>query len=124
MRSRHAAAEKAGAAAAAAEGRKQKRYGLGRGGVSVSPFCTESWGRMGDSAMAVMRQLAGQHARATGAQRSRTLQRWLAQLGVAMYRAMAETVAQACRPCLQDTQAAQVGTLFAVPDAADEGDLS
>ena len=123
QQSRSAAMATDGAAASGAEQRKRARYGEGRGGVTASPFCSESWGRLGDSAQGVLAQLASQHARAHGAPRSHTLQRWLAQLGIAMYRAMSETVAQARRPCASAEEHVQAeAACLAKPGAADQED--
>ena len=108
-------------AATAAEQRKRERYGLGAGGTSCTPMGLESWGRFGCSTQGVLDRLAVQHARFRNAPCARTLRRWRAELGVAMYRALAETVAAACR-CASN--ASQEGTQAVVEDASVESQRS
>ena len=84
-----------GAAAERAEQRKRTRYGVGINGVQCAPFGSETWGRMGASAYTILERLADQHAHHCCASKPRTLRRWLAELGVALNRAQAESVAQA-----------------------------
>ena len=86
-----------GAAVEEVEKRKLKRYGVGLGGVSCTPFGLETWGRMGASANSFLDRLAGQHAALTGQPRTRLLKRWRAVLGVVLCRALAESVRQAAR---------------------------
>ena len=91
------AVKESGVAVEKAEQRKRTRYGIGTGGTQCAPFGSESWGRLGASAYAVIERLAGQHVDHCGASRARVLRRWLAELGVALCRAQAETVAQSAR---------------------------
>ena len=91
------AVKESGVAVETAEQRKRTRYGIGTGGTQCAPFGSETWGRMGASAYAVIERLAGQHVDHCGASRARVLRRWLAELGVALCRAQAETVAQSAR---------------------------
>ena len=92
-----AAAQQSGAAVQSAEGRKRKRYGVGIGGVQCTPAGFESWGLMGVDANAVLDRMAAQHSARTGQPRHVTLRRWRAELGIALNRALAATVAQAAR---------------------------
>ena len=119
---RKAAAVQDGVAVEAAESKKRKRYGEGVGGVSVSPAGSESWGRLGVSALSLLERLASQHATTTGAVRSRTLQRWKAELGVALVRALAETVTQAQRPAVAGCEGVAMDSLRQ-REAAAECDL-
>ena len=105
-----------GVAVEAAEQSKRERYGLGVGGVACAPMGFESWGRIGCSAQGVLDRLAVQHARLHSAPCARTLRRWRAELGVAMYRAMAETAAAACR-CTRN--ASQEGTQGALAEGCE-----
>ena len=91
-----------GTAVAKAEGRKLTRYGNGTGGVRVAPAGFETWGRLGDSCHSVLVRLAAQRCSngSTEGSPHRILRRWLAEMGVALQRAMAETVAQSCRRTL------------------------
>ena len=88
-----------GAAVGTAEEKKRKRYGKGAGGVSCAPFGLELWGRGGASALSLLDRLASQLRARDGARpRHSVTGRWRAELGVALYRAMAATVACAVRP--------------------------
>ena len=86
-----------GLAAEDAEQRKRDRYGAGRGGTVCTPFGVEMWGRLGSSAHDLFERLAALHARRSRTRTSSVLRRWLAEMGVALYRAMAETIRQAGR---------------------------
>ena len=74
---------------------KRKRYGTGTGGVACSPAGLELWGRLGGSACAVLERLAALHEQRHQVPRHVTLQRWRAELGCALMRALAATVAKA-----------------------------
>ena len=114
---RKAAAKKDGAAVEKAECSKLTRYGSGSGGVTVAPAGFETWGRLGDSCRSVLARLAAQccaHGARSGPPH-RVLRRWLAELGVAQQRAMAETLAQASRAQLPPDAAC---------DESEEGGLS
>ena len=89
--------EAAGLATEEAEQRKRVRYGIGRGGTVCTPFGVEIWGRLGTSAYDLFERLAALHARRSRTRTSSVLRRWLAEMGVALYRAMAETIRQAGR---------------------------
>ena len=132
---RPAARKDDGAAVLVAEGKKLKRYGQGSGGVSCSPFGVETWGRFGPSALEVLERIADQHALHRGACRWRTRARWAAELGVALMRALAETVAQSTRAKGEATDDDERGgaqcqhvqgrrTGLAAPNACDEQDLT
>ena len=91
----------AGHAGAAAEAKKYERYGNSSGGIAVIPAAVESFGRMGASFTALMRQLEARWAcvhRRNAADASTTGRRWLADLGVALVRAQTLTVRLANRP--------------------------
>ena len=97
-RQRQVAEREDGIAADKAEERKLTRYGSGTGGVRVAPAAFELWGRIGNSCHSILLRLAAQKCRsATEGSPQRILRRWLAEMGVALYRAMAETIAQSCR---------------------------
>ena len=94
---KHKASREDGVGAGQAEESKCSRYGTGTGGVQCVTFAAESWGRLGASACAVLDRVALQYSEHCCAPRSRVLRRWLAELGVAMCRAQAESVAQCTR---------------------------
>ena len=94
---RRQAAQENAHAARAAEQAKFTRYGEGRGGVTVSPFGLEAFGRLGRHALAVLERLSLQRAARGGGQPARCQRRWRAELGVAVVRALAETAASAGR---------------------------
>ena len=97
---RKTAAAEDGATVATAESKKRKRYGKGSNGVACAPFGLELWGRCGASALAVLERLCDQLCLRTGRPRHAALARGRAELGVAMYRALAATVACStrCKP--------------------------
>ena len=95
--SRKAASSKDGAAAEQAEARKRSRYAEGVGGTQCAPAGSETWGRLGASALQVLDRLACQNACRTWAPQARTLKRWRAELGIALNRALAASIAQAGR---------------------------
>ena len=95
MKERASLPDSEGVAAENAENRKSTRYGTGLNGVSCVPFGTELWGRMGHSANAMLERLLQQFSEHTGAPKGLAKQRWRAELGCALYRAMAATVQQA-----------------------------
>ena len=68
-----------------------------KGGVTVSPFGVEAFGRLGRHALAVLEKLALQRAARGGGPPARCLRRWRAEIGVALLRAIAETAADAGR---------------------------
>ena len=95
---RAAAAATDGTVAAAAEVKKHTRYGPGKGGVFVSPFAIEAWGRFGGGAEQLLGVLLGAWARkraAPAATCSAVLSRWRAAIGAAVCRAQAATVSAA-----------------------------
>ena len=80
----------AGRLAKDAEDRKFKRYGVGEGGVTVTPAAAESWGRFGVLFERLLSQLSATCAYLHGAQQrtaQTTRRRWSAELGVALVRA-------------------------------------
>ena len=108
----------------AAEGRKRLRYGAGSGGVVCAPAGLELWGRLGASACTVLDRLSCQHAEFTGAARHSTSRRWRAELGIALYRALSATVAQACRVHQSREHAAGADALAVTSDSeSDEAAL-
>ena len=95
-----AAADEDGAAAVAAEERKQDRYPA-RGGRKVTPFAVETWGRLGPHAEHLMQWLAAEatrHARRRGhdATASGFMRRWRATVDAVLQKAMAKALT-ACR---------------------------
>ena len=95
---RAAAATTDGSAAATAEGKKLTRYGSGRGGIFVSPFAIEAWGRFGGGAEQLLGVLLGAWARkraAPVATSSAILSRWRAAISAAVCRAQAATITAA-----------------------------
>ena len=87
-----------GSTAAAAEGRKRKRYGEGQGGITVSPFAVETWGRLGTSATELLAKMAAHwagNASLGPAAAAAKVRRWRAELGIALARAQAATAAKA-----------------------------
>ena len=90
----------AGKVAADAEATKLKRYGLGQGGVSVTPAAVESWGRLGPEFEKLLRQLSARWAnlkQADASGQAATSRRWKAELGVAQVRALHVTCMRAVR---------------------------
>ena len=80
----------AGRVAKDAEDSKFKRYGIGEGGVTVTPAAVESWGRFGQLFERLLSQLTARWAYVHGAQQrtaQTTRRRWSAELGVALVRA-------------------------------------
>ena len=78
--------------------RKARRYGVGSGGISVTPFAIETWGRLGDAAVELLAKLAAHWANAESLGPAATAakgRRWMAELGVALARPQAATAAQA-----------------------------
>ena len=65
--------------------------------ISCTPVGLESWGRLGVSASSFLTRLAAQAAELQGISWHRLERRWRAELGVALFRAYAETVRQATR---------------------------
>ena len=87
-----------GVAAADAENRKEARYGVGRGGVRVTPFAVETWGRMGAGAETLLSKLSAHWAwrtRARAGAAAAKERQWRAELGVALVRAQAATLLEA-----------------------------
>ena len=83
-----------------AEQKKVERYGLGRGGIAVTPAAMESWGRLGPRFDRLLRQLEARWAalkRADASAAAATGRRWRAELGVAQARALHVTFARADR---------------------------
>ena len=74
-----------------AEATKLKRYGLGQGGVSVTPAAVESWGRLGPEFEKLLRQLSARWAnlkQADASGQAATSRRWKAELGIAQVSAL------------------------------------
>ena len=105
---RHKAATEPGTAARQAAERKAKRYGPGSGGVRVRPFAVETWGRLGPEASELLQVLSAAWAAKVHAHPRRLAQqvvRWKENIGAAVVRAMASTVAHAgARPALHFAQ--------------------
>lgn len=90
----------AGKVAADAEANKRKRYGLGQGGVCVTPAAVESWGRFGPDFEKLLRQLSARWAnlkQADASGQAATSRRWKAELGIAQVRALHVTCMRAVR---------------------------
>jgi hypothetical protein len=87
-----------GSTAAAAEERKRQRYGEGRGGITVTPFAVETWGRFGIGATELLAKMAAHCAGSASfgpAAAAAKVRRWRAELGIALARAQAATAAKA-----------------------------
>ena len=97
MKEKAATLDRAGVAAEDAEERKRKRYGTGLHGVSGVPFGLEVWGRLGHSVNAMLKRLLSQVSENSGSSGGVTRKRWRAELGCALYRAMAATAQQASK---------------------------
>ena len=95
---RHKDASQPGAAADSAAEREVKRYGPGVGGVRVRPFAVESWGRLAPEALELLEVLSpawATKAHASPQRAARQTARWRENIGTAIVRALASTVAQA-----------------------------
>ena len=76
-----------GSTAAAAEERKRQRYGEGRGGITVTPFAVETWGRFGIGATELLAKMAAHWAGSASlgpAAAAAKVRRWRAELGIAL----------------------------------------
>ena len=83
-----------------AEARKLERYGVGAGGVKVTPAACESWGCLRPAFDELLRQLEARWAevrQADASTRAAVGRRWRAELGIAVVRAQHVAFAQSVR---------------------------